>query len=278
MKQISLEEERALMVDLLVAVKEFCAENHITFFLDSGTLLGAIRHKGFIPWDDDMDICMPRPDYDRFTKLVREKPIKGYITVMTPEEGLFPFSKVVDTRTLLIEYPDTLRSEMGVYLDLFPKDGLPSDLKKAAKICKKARRYTMMYWFNKYSVRVWKKKGNLPKKIIASLASPFVKDSLYPLKKCLKLATKTGFENAEYIATIVAGGMHNCVPKSDFASSVPVTFEGHEMPAPVGYDRYMRTLYSHINNGDYMKLPKEEQKITHNTEVYWKEGKEPCEE
>ena len=90
MKEIGLEEERALMVDLLVAVKEFCRENDITFFLDSGTLLGAIRHQGFIPWDDDMDICMPRPDYDRFTKLVRENPIKGYISVMTPEEGLFP--------------------------------------------------------------------------------------------------------------------------------------------------------------------------------------------
>lgn len=272
MKSIDINGLRKIMLDMLIEVEAFCKSNGITYYLDSGTLLGALRHKGYIPWDDDMDICMPRPDYDRFINLVKEKKIKGYIGVHTPDQGLFPYSKIVDTRTVLIEYPDTLRSEVNIYIDLFPKDGLPSNRKKASWICTRAKIWADLYWFNKYSIHVWKKKGNPVKKLIANICSPFFKDSTYPLTKCLRLANKTGYEKGENVATIVAGGMHNCVPKSCFESGIPVEFEGHTFMAPIGYDQYLRTLYSHINNGDYMMLPKEEQKITHDTEMYWKDG------
>lgn len=272
MKSIDIDGPRKIMLDMLIEVDAFCKNNGITYYLDSGTLLGALRHKGYIPWDDDMDICMPRPDYDRFIKLVKESKIKGYIGVHTPDQGLFPYSKIVDTRTILIEYPDTLRSEVNIYIDLFPKDGLPLNRKKASWICTRAKIWSDLYWFNKYSIHVWKKQGNVAKRLMANICSPFFKDSNYPLTRCLRLANKTGYEKGGNVATIVAGGMHNCVPKSCFESGVPVEFEGHTFMAPIGYDQYLRTLYSHINNGDYMMLPKEEQKITHDTEMYWKDG------
>ena len=272
MKSIGKDELRKIMLDMLIQVDIFCKENNITYYLDSGTLLGALRHKGYIPWDDDMDICMPRPDYDRFISLVQKRKINGYIGILVPQEGLFPFSKIVDTRTELIEYPDTLRSKVNIYIDLFPKDGLPGDLRRASWICKRAKMYADLYWFNKYSIHVWKKQNNIAKKVIAHIFSPLFADSTFPLKRCLRLAKKTGYETSKYVATIVAGGMHNCVPKSCFESGVQVEFEGHTFMAPIGYDQYLRTLYSHINNGDYMMLPKEEQKIIHNTEMYWKDG------
>lgn len=271
MRIIELSEMRQIMVDMLTAFDNFCTEHGLRYFLDSGTLLGAIRHKGFIPWDDDMDVCMPRPDYDKLTALLKEEKINGYIGIMTPEEGLFPFSKLVDLRTVLIEYPETFRSELSVYIDLFPKDGLPSDMRKASAICRKAKFYADLYWFNKYSIRVWKNRGFF-KRAVSFLMSPVAKDNEFPLRRCLRLATQTDYEKAEYIATIVAGGMHNCVPKSCFDSYLPVEFEGRTFRAAIGYDKYLRTLYSHINGGDYMQLPKEEQKIRHQIEVYWKDG------
>ena len=272
LKQIDITEQRRIMLNMLIEVDRFCKKNGIKFYLDSGTLLGALRHKGYIPWDDDMDICMPRPDYDKFINLVKKERINGYISVLTPEQTLFPFSKIIDTRTILIEYPSTLRLEMNIYIDLFPKDGLPANLKKASWICKKAKICADMYWFNMYSIPVWKKHGNLVKKIIGYACAPFFMGSSLPLKWCLSLATKTGYDKGKNVATIVAGGMHNCVPKECFEAGTPVEFEGFTFLAPKGYDQYLRTLYSHINGGEYMMLPKEEQKITHDTEMYWKEG------
>ena len=272
MRRIGHEELQKIMFDLLKRFDVFCRENGITYFLDSGTLIGAVRHHGFIPWDDDIDVCMLRPDYNRFLQFCADGKLPEFMTLIKPEDTLFPYAKVGDTRTLLIEYPETLRTEMNVYIDIFPKDGVPNDFRKAHRLCRKVEFYNNLYWFNKYSVRVWKHKGNLIKKLIAILASPFVKDSRYPLRKALKLATKYDYEKADHVATIVAGGMHNCVPKDCFASKIEMDFNGYPLPVMVGYDQYLRTLYSHINNGDYMQLPPEDKKILHETEVYWKDG------
>ena len=272
MRKIYHEELQDILFDLLKRLDLFCKENGITYFLDSGTLIGAVRHHGFIPWDDDVDICMPRPHYDRFVQLCNDGKLPEYMTLIKSEDTLFPYIKVGDNRTLLIEYPNTLRSEMNVYIDIFPKDGLPDNRKKSEKLCNKVAFYNNLYWFNKYSVRVWKKKGNIVKKIIATIASPFVKDGLYPLKKALKLAKSYDYEKSDYVATIVAGGMHNCVPKKCFDSSIDMVFNGYKLPVMIGYDQYLRTLYSHINNGDYMQLPPEDKKIIHETEVYWIDG------
>ena len=272
MRKIEINELRSIMLNLLQEVDRYCKENNIQYFLDSGTLLGAIRHQGFIPWDDDMDICMPRPDYERFLAEVKQKRIANYIDIYQAEDGLFPYIKIVDTRTELIEYPDTLRLKLGAYIDVFPKDGIPDDKKKAERLCRRAKFYSYWYWFNRYSVKVWKEQGSVLKRIVAAMVSPFCEDKLFPLKKCVSLAKTYDYNSCHYMATIVAGGMHNCVPKDCFSYSIPVQFEGHDFPAPVGYDQYLRTLYSHINHGDYMTLPPEHQKILHSIEIYWKDG------
>jgi lipopolysaccharide cholinephosphotransferase len=271
MRQIGINELKQLILDMLLKVDAFCKRNNIRYFLDSGTLLGAVRHKGFIPWDDDMDICMPRPDYDKFNELTQSQKIEDYISIQQPEDGLFGYIKIYDNRTELIEYPNTLRYKIGVYIDVFPKDGQPDDENKAKKHCKKAQKLLNLYWFNKYSVRVWKKNGNLGKKIFACLATPFATDKTWPLHRAIKIAKKVDYKSSKYCSSILAGGIRGRVPKECFEKTVDVEFEGHKLPAPIGYDRYLRKLYENINNGDYMQLPPENQKIIHDIEVYWKE-------
>ena len=271
MKKIGIDEMRQLMLDMLLKVDTFCEDNNIRYFLDSGTLLGAIRHKGYIPWDDDMDICMLRPDYDRFIKLTHTTSIAPHLSIQNPEDGLFGYIKICDDRTELIEYPNTLRSKMSVYIDVFPKDGQPDIEKKAVRHCNRAKRLLSLYWFNKYSVRIWKSNGDFAKKVVATVAAPFTKDRVWPLHKAIKVAKQYPIEQSKYCSSILAGGIRGRVPKSCFERATEVEFEGHWLPAPVGYDQYLRKLYENINNGDYMQLPPENQKIIHETEVYWKE-------
>lgn len=271
MKTISIDEMKSIMLEILIQIDRYCKSNNIQYFLDSGTLLGAIRHKGYIPWDDDMDICMLRPDYDRFIELVKKNPISPHINVIQTEQTLFGYIKVQDTRTELIEYPETLRLPIGVYIDVFPKDGQPDSLILAKVHCKIAQWLCNMYWFNKYSVKVWKKQGGLIKKMIATISAPFVEDCKLPLRLADRLARKYDVTQSNYCSSILAGGIRGRVPVKCFTSAVEVEFEGHIFPAMIGYDQYLRKLYENINHGDYMQLPSEEQKIIHDIEVYWKE-------
>ena len=125
MKPITdIDELRRIELDILDHVAKFCDERGIKWFLIGGTLIGAVRHKGFVPWDDDIDIGMLRPDYERF---VREFPDRGTYRLRTPERGsyMYPFTKVVDTRTSVREEELTARN-LGVWIDVFPFDGAPS--------------------------------------------------------------------------------------------------------------------------------------------------------
>ena len=124
MRQISADELKEIQLNLLNNIDHFCKSNGIQYFLAYGTLIGAIRHDGFIPWDDDIDIAMPRPDYDRFIKKFnaysKDYQVEDYsITDNYPT----PFAKVIDTRTEMRMTLYNQRSS-GVYIDVFPIDGI----------------------------------------------------------------------------------------------------------------------------------------------------------
>lgn len=124
MKKIETEEMKKLELDMLIDVAKFCDENDIRYYLSGGTLLGAVRHKGFIPWDDDIDISMPRPDYLKFVSTYNgSSEFYQVQSIENNDKYWRTFAKVFDTRTYLKE--DAIRMPKdgnGVFIDIFPID------------------------------------------------------------------------------------------------------------------------------------------------------------
>ena len=262
MKRVTPEELKEIQLDLLQKTADFCEKNGIRYFLCGGTLIGAVRHKGYIPWDDDIDIAMPRSDYDKFVKTFNKQ--GNYYQVVnldTNPDYAYAFAKVYDNRSVLKElhYPgDTF----GVYIDIFPVDGV----KEAAQIYKIQR---LRKFLNTKKANYYKR--TVPKRII----NTFGKLLLLPFS-AHQIATWMDNECRRYAfgslpkAGIIANpfGPGEMVDKSVFDSDISQEFEGHKYRVPVGYDTWLRSIY-----GDYMQLPPVEQRVTHHTfEAWWKDG------
>lgn len=261
MKVISLDELKSIQLDLLQRTADFCEKNGLRYFLCGGTLIGAIRHKGYIPWDDDIDIAMPRPDYDRFIKTFNQP--GNYYQVVNPDissDYEYCFAKVHDTRTVFKElhYPG---DAFGVYIDVFPADGV----KNAAQIRKiqLLRKFLNTKRANYYHRTILKKSINTIGKL---LLLPFSAHqiAMWMDNECRKYAI-----GSLPMAGVIANpfGPGEMVDKSVFDSDIYVDFEGRKFRAPIGYDTWLRSVY-----GDYMQLPPEEHRVTHHTfEAYWKD-------
>ena len=267
MKKLTLDEIKKNQLEILLAYDKFCKENNLTYFLCGGTLLGAVRHKGFIPWDDDIDVFMPRPDYEKFLELTSFNPIKENIYTCSPYPCLkkidYPFIKLLDMTTKVSE-TGRPKQFMAIWIDVFPVDGISDDINSVKKLVNKLAK--LRRWFCSCSQDFSAAKNflNLLKRLIPTLIL-----RIYGVNKlCRKLDSlcKTNpYKNAKNIAGLVWGyGMKECMSKDELKSSVDVQFEGHTFPAPVGWDTYLRNLY-----GDYMQLPPEDKRVCHGFDA-WK--------
>lgn len=267
-KKLSQREVKNFLSDMLLAYSNYCDENGLEYYLCGGTLLGAIRHKGFIPWDDDIDVLMPREDYERFLKLSEEKKIAGHLQVVSNQQGTleYPFAKVTDTRTV-IEY-ETVCNEQNsnLWIDVFPMDGLPNSGIRISLI------YTYVN-FLRAIIAIAKSQKGTGKTKYARLIKDVLRPLLYRVdvghisNKIDQFARRIQFCKSSNVAGIVWGyGPQERMPKEEWLKRVKVEFEGHKFWAPGCWDLYLRSLY-----GDYMKLPPEEKRITHNMVAYVKE-------
>ncbi len=271
MKKIEIEELKEIQLELLQYIHDFCIKQGINYSLCGGTLIGAVRHKGYIPWDDDIDIMMPRPDYEKFLSLFNNSQIQKNVDYKvidcTNDKQYFqPFAKVVNIKTSLVETYDRPLESLGAYVDVFPCDGLPDDSSERDLYWKKIFRLR-----NLNTIIYQKKLDNIKglKKILRKILYVVFKmlPATFYAKKVNAKARRNDFESAQFVACSVFGyGRREEVPHSVFDSYVDLTFEGRKFKAMIGYDKYLSSLY-----GDYMQLPPEEKRVAkHDFEVFWR--------
>ena len=255
------------ILQILLSVDKVCREHDLTYYCWAGTMLGAVRHKGFIPWDDDMDICMPRPDYDRLMTHAHE-------WLPTPLEALsieidasYPggFGKIVDGSTTLIEreHSDYVG---GIYIDVFPIDNVPDNQNLQSAMYKTWRK-----WFNIHGLKLMStvKERTFIKNAILVFFHLVL--SLVPYKYLVKKietnAMQYSNQKTKYCGIAVWGyGKKEIKLKSNFEDVIMMPFEDITVPVPVGYDNYLTSVY-----GDYMMLPPAEKRTSHHDfEAWWK--------
>ena len=268
MKRIGMEELKKLQLDILEKVHNFCVNNHIDYTLSSGTLIGAIRHKGYIPWDDDIDIEMTRPNYNKFIKSFNGT--YQELEVLCPELdwGYYaPYANVCDNRTILIEGDNGHNGRnVGVKIDIFPIDGLPSDEKGCKSIFEKVSIYNTFMRYKRYPISYFHK-GNIVKRFIKRCAWYFLHLVPYSFfqKRLHKIATFYDFETARNVGPILFMNSKCSINKDTFSKYQETEFEGKKFKIIQDYDVYLKALY-----GDYMQLPPEEKRIAHHNFVaYW---------
>lgn len=258
MRPIDLEEQKQIQLNILIKVDQFCRERNLRYSLGGGTLLGAVRHKGFIPWDDDIDIMMPRPDYDQFVHS-----FNGYDEDLTCEayelnkSHIYPFGKVYHNKTLLKEIEVT--KDTGIYIDIFPIDGFPENKEEQKKFIKDLYLWRMMLY-----IKHLKFNGTF-KRFIHKIILYFIPTSFLQ-KKIQQLMKKYSFSNAYCGAVSGIYQEKECYPHSVFEDYIQtLSFEGHHFLTIKEYDSYLKQHY-----GDYMQLPPKEKQIpNHTSEAHW---------
>lgn len=263
MKELDNNEIKNIIFEILCVFSEFCDEHDLRYYLCGGTLLGAVRHKGFIPWDDDIDVMMPRPDYERLHVLMRKEAIKPYYKLISIEAGnsFWPFAKILDTRTH-IECQYTT-ADKCLWIDIFPMDGLPNNKKKSDKLLSRAP--LLKIWFGRCTAKIGTGKGWFRKIIkipIIILLRLYTPDRI--ARKMDNLARQYDFNKSEYVGGVAWSlGPQERMKKIDYLPYCDVEFCGRKFHAPACWDYYLTKLY-----GDYMKLPPENQRINHEFIAY----------
>jgi lipopolysaccharide cholinephosphotransferase len=261
-RQLSLNEVKDVELGILNYIDNICKKHNLKYFLAYGTLLGAIRHKGFIPWDDDIDICMKRSDYDKLISILSNENHERYTLLHHSVDStyFYEFAKVVDTRTKIIgEGFEEIPSE-GIWVDIFPLDNVAKNKKLQRlliQICLVIRILSVYTKFPSHKRSIF----FYPVWLLARLIGYRI-----PLKITDWQSKKGTREDLiGYIASMSTLGSKYCYPIDWFEDTVLVEFEDNKYPAPYKYHEYLSSQY-----GDYMQLPPEDKRVPHPVEAYWR--------
>lgn len=252
-------------LEMVTWFHEFCKRYDITYYIVGGTMLGAIRHNGFIPWDDDIDIGLPRSSFDKLLEISKTVNNKNSLYRIESYEDsepdfVYPFAKLYDTSTTLIEN-NRLNLKRGIYIDLFPLDGIGIDKNDAVRNYRKIGFLLNFLGIQVYGVNPDRK---MYKKIIVGvvrlITKPFFNLNKF-LNKINDICKKKNFEDYEYVGNLVGAWREKeIMPRSTFGKPILYRFENIELYGVEKYDEYLTCLY-----GDWRKLPPIDKQCTHHS-------------
>ncbi len=263
MKELSLREIQMAEFGVLQKLSELCKQLDLRYYLFYGTLLGAVRHQGFIPWDDDVDVAMPRPDYEKLLAYCDEHeaalaPFR-LMHCRKDKEYIYPISRLCDTR-YEVDYEGTVDYGLGLFVDIYPLDGCGDTEAEAKKIHKKnniLQKLTHLAGTQKYKPSL---QGGFVRSCVKFAGYCFGKllGAGYFARKADKNSRRLAFETCKFVSCTVWFDWYHRFDKTLLAEPTFLTFEGEQFSVPAGTDALLTDWY-----GDYMQLPPEDARIGH---------------
>lgn len=261
MRELTVEETKKIELDILIKVAEFCEKHGLKYFLAYGTLIGAVRHKGFIPWDDDIDIHIPREDYNKLIESFNKDKDDAHLLLISPYDDFaqHTYVKIVDTRTVKKEKnKEYTKGLLGIDIDVFPLDGEPEDEKTFVRFYKKLQRIYKLHYYVTFNEKEhdisWKTK------LFLKFLKKVIRDKNKLIDKASKIHAKYPYAESKYVGVVesVFNFKKNRFLKEFFEESILLEFEGYMFESPKYYDEILTLFY-----GDYMKLPPKDKQVTH---------------
>ena len=263
----------AVIIDVLSVFIRICEAQGLRYFCAGGTAIGAVRHQGMIPWDDDIDVFMPRPDYDRFLRLAAQSMPEGYEVLSPYATKDYPmyFAKMCNARTTLLEN-ERIPCVFGLYIDIFPLDGACDDVetcyrekRRFKRLMNKLEAVSTHNSFGEYIGLLTKRRewGRFAVKTVAFCCRSWLRRWL--LKQMDSIAY--GYDYALSSRVVTYSGAYQrqeIYPKAWLETPQMFAFEGLMVNLPHDYDAYLRHFF-----GDYMTLPPVEQRASHHQKVFF---------
>lgn len=271
MRKIEINELKKLELDILIEIDEICTKNNFRYSLAYGTLIGAVRHKGFIPWDDDIDIFLPRPDYNKFVDYCsKNKTIFKLLSYDNSRWYSYPFAKATNRNTVIEEEETDFNGKMGIYVDVFPLDGLGDTYNDAKRNFLKSEIYRDLIFtshWKKFFLSKTKSWYIEPIRFIFFILSRLV-NAKNIIKRVEKIYTNREFNQNKYIGCLYTPyRLKDVMPKNIFDEYIDIVFEGRKFKCIKEYDDFLTRIY-----GNYMQLPpKDRQKTHHLFKAYYKD-------
>ena len=249
---------KPMLVEMMGWFHNFCVNHNLRYYAAGGTMLGAIRHKGFIPWDDDIDIVMPRTDYEKLEQLMKNQVCKRYL-LETPntdaKDFFYTFSKLYDTETTLIENTK-YKIKRGIYLDIFPLDGMGNSEKESRKHFRKIEKANNLLLSKIAGIR---KGRSFIKNTVVRVFRVVPLNEKKLLNKVVRLCAEKDWDKCAYGGNPVGAWRFKEIMRKEIMGTPTLyKFENIEIFGAEMADEYLKHLY-----GDWRKLPPIEKRVSH---------------